>query len=1085
MEYINISHKRDYEFKIHTVSSEHHESYTVFNIMRDKGYWCSRKSDENMTEYIIIDLQSAVTIDYIEMAASPNGPKTFPRDFRFEGSLDGDCWMVMHAENKLELESDRYRLDIPLAIVRYLKILITAHQQSDEGFYSEIGRVRTGIAGVSTIRSSGASSADRGPDAVLKDDPETYWESEPKSHAAKESLLIDMGKLFHINRIILGSASKGFPESFYIEASADNNVWMPLLEEKNFKAQANKKYYWKTDITPAQYVRIEAKGVKYPEGKYGVQISHVEISAAPFNPFHTHNIGDLTPYASIFQAGIVRLSKDGDDSPGTAIQGNDRRLRDASAIFKGIVQMADDGDATKGLAIQASDSRLKQATDLKPGIVRLAHDRETKAGSAVQGSDSRLRDATTENFGIVKLCPDGMYKENAAVTGNDSRLHKAAVESYGICRLAPEGGTASGTAVQANDKRLREATTTFKGIVELAEDGEDVAGVAVQGNDRRLRDATTTAKGIVELAEDGEDAAGVAVQGNDRRLKIATEHSKGIVELAENGEANPGVVVQGSDRRLRDATTTAKGIVGLAEDGENKAGVAVQGSDKRLKDATTTAKGIVELAEDGENKAGVAVQGSDKRLRDATTTTKGIVELAEDGKNKAGVAVQGSDKRLRDATTAAKGIVKLAKDGEDKPGVAVQGSDKRLKNATASSKGIVRLAEDGETNSGVAVQGSDKRLRDATTISKGIVELAEDGEDAPGAAVQGNDKRLKPATESAPGIVELVKNNESKPGRVVQSTDERLSNARPPLPHTHEYAPISHEFSSHTGTISVRNTKHEVFPEITPPSDGSAIIYAKNESVESGSIGISGIAGISAEKNIHSYGMVGHGGHVGVRGQSSGDPDGENRGCGVMGLSRFGAGGVFSSEHNFSLVADGFGTIGQYDDSVHLAGSGDALFVNGASVFQGTMHIHNTGTGETENFPANMVELFEVDDAEYIAPGDLLVASDTGKSILSRSRNEYSRAVIGIVSGNPTIIINNSGKEKKVYPVALAGTALCKIDARKNPVRPGDPVVTSDTPGCGMAGAVDSFDKIGTVIGKALDALEDGIGFIPVFITHQ
>lgn len=82
-------------------------------------------------------------------------------------------------------------------------------------------------------------------------------------------------------------------------------------------------------------------------------------------------------------------------------------------------------------------------------------------------------------------------------------------------------------------------------------------------------------------------------------------------------------------------------------------------------------------------------------------------------------------------------------------------------------------------------------------------------------------------------------------------------------------------------------------------------------------------------------------------------------------------------------------------------------------------------------------------------------------------------------------MINNSGKETKVYPVALAGTVLCKMDARKGPVRPGDLVVTSDTPGSGMSGTIDSLDKIGTVIGKALDSLEDGIGLVPVFISHR
>lgn len=1117
MEYINISHKRDYQYKIHAVSSEQHESFSVFNIQRDTGHWCSRKSDDNMSEYIILDFKEPVTIDYIELTVSPTGAKTFPRDLRFEASLDESSWRILHTEKNLELDTPAYRIDIPLTIVRFLKILIITSQKIDGKYFSEIGFARTGISGIREVTASGSSSAQNGPENLLDDSPDSYWESEMKKSAAKESLFIDLGKIFHINRIILGSGEKAFPENFYIETSADNAIWLPLLEETGFTAQVNKKYFWNTDISPVHYIRIDSRGLKQADGKFGVRMSHLEISAAPFNPFHTHNIGQLTPYSSIFQAGIVRLAKDGEDAHGTAVQGNDRRLRDATSLFKGIVQFAADGSADEGLSVQASDSRLKPATDLKPGIVRLAHDRETKQGAVVQGNDSRLQEAGLKNFGIVKICPDGMYKENAAVMGNDPRLHKATETANGIIMLSTDGASAPGTVVQANDRRLRDASTSYRGIVELAEDGEDAPDLAVQGNDRRLKNATTKTRGIVELAEDGEDSPGVAVQGNDRRLKNATAKSTGIVKLAENGEDCPGAVVQGNDRRLKDATddsrgivrlahngedavgaavqgndrrlkdstTTAKGIAELAEDGEDAPGVAVQGNDRRLKNATTMAKGIVELAEDGEDAPGVAVQGYDRRLKDASEDAKGIVRLARDGENKKGAAVQGNDRRLKDAAATAKGIVRLAEDGENSSGAAVQGSDRRLKDATTTAKGIVELSEDGETAPGVAVQGSDRRLKDATTIAKGVVELAEDGEDAVGVVVQGNDRRLKPAGEKNPGIIQLAAHNESRPGKAVQSDDARLGDQRAPLPHVHDYAPLNHDFSSHTGAIYLRGKRQEIFPDAVPPSADSAMIHAGNDSAGPGSIGITGCAGTASTESNYSYGVVGHSSHAGVRGQSSGHDGEANRGCGIMGLSRFGAGGVFASEHDFSLYVDGYGKIQRFDDSLNLMGNGEALHVNGKSIFSGTVHLLGAIPESGDQFPANIAELFEVDEAEYISPGDILVASEGGKKVLSRSRLEYNRGVIGVISGNPTVIFNNSGTEQKVYPVALSGSVLCKIDARKNPVRPGDLLVTSGTPGCGMAGKIDSFEKVGTVFGKALDSLDDGIGIIPVFITHQ
>ena len=522
MEYINISHKRAYDCKIHAVSSEQHESLSVFNILSEAGHWSSRKSDENMPEYIVIDFSGIVTINVIEMEPASHGSDAFPIDFRFEVSLDGEYWMVLHEERSYEPDGETYRLDLPLTPARYLKILITANRRINGKYYSEIGRFRAGIAGAASIDSSSSASKDHSHAALLDGNPDTWWESGRSQLPQKEWIRIDLGALCHINRIILASHEEGFPEHFSFETSPDGDVWKPLLEEKSFKAQERKKYFWNTPITPARYLRIEARGVPFRDGSCGVRISGLEISAAPFNPFHTHNTGELTPYASIFQAGIVKLAKDGDDAPGTALQANDRRLREATIIFPGIVRLAADGETADGAALQSSDSRIKPATDIRAGIVRLAYDREVKAGAVVQSNDSRLQEATEESFGIVKLCPNGIYRENAVVTGNDERLQKAGIDRYGICILAEDRGVKPGTVVQANDSRIKLATTLTSGIVELAEDGEDAPNVVVQGNDRRLKDATTKSKGIVELAENGEDAPNVAVQGNDRRLKDAT-----------------------------------------------------------------------------------------------------------------------------------------------------------------------------------------------------------------------------------------------------------------------------------------------------------------------------------------------------------------------------------------------------------------------------------------------------------------------------------------------------------------------------------------------------------------------------------
>jgi hypothetical protein len=917
MEFINICQRKYYTGKIHSFSSCESDINSPENLLKESGFWSTKKRSAAIHEYVIIDLGEELPVDYIRLSTSPKGPGTFPISFRLEYSNDTSAWSVLYSERDTSLSANSYDIDIPLTLMRYLKVLILEPAVSGSSYFAEIGRVEIGISGYSEVKASGWEEGCSPDNLFLSGDK--CWEVKSSNDRDTEYVLVDLGKTVSINRIVLTSTTDGFPEKFTIETSVDNEIWLTLVHETNFESEMNKSYSWVTGIRSARFVKLEAYSKSLRQGKKGIKIKNMEISAAPVNFYHTHTAGDITPHASVFHAGIVRLAMDGEVAPGKVVQSTDSRLREASTVFKGIVQFANDGESTEGLAVQSNDSRLQNATEQRPGIVRLAYNRETNPNAVVQSNDSRLQNATETNFGIVRLCPDGEYKEHAVVSGNDSRLQKATTESYGITKLAPDGGTDQGTVVQGNDRRLKDASVYSKGIVLLAADGAVTEGAVVLSTDRRLKDATISSKGIVELAEDGEDREGVVVQGNDRRLKDATTLSKGIVELAEDGEDREGVVVQGNDRRLKDATT----------------------------------------------------------------------------------------------------------------------------------------------------------------LSKGIVELAEDGEDREGVVVQGNDRRLKDATEETSGIVRLAKNGEKAHGKVVQGDDERLSDKREPLPHSHDYAPINHDFSSHSGTIVIKDKKEEIFKDITAPSHDSSIIYANNISDKSHSVGITGIAGVLSKDYILTYGIVGHSSHVGVRGQSSGD---FQRGAGVLGISRFGAGGLFGSEHDFALIADGYGNeLKSFDSSIELKGEGKALFAKGSCEFHGNVSFSSLNL----EYPGNIVEFFEADEAEFIATGDLLVASDKGKSILSRSSKSYTTAVIGVVSGNPLVVINNSGKEEKVYPVILAGKGLCRVDARQNPIKPGDLLVASDTPGCAMKGVIDSFDKIGSVIGKALDYLDDGIGLIPIFITHQ
>ena len=67
-------------------------------------------------------------------------------------------------------------------------------------------------------------------------------------------------------------------------------------------------------------------------------------------------------------------------------------------------------------------------------------------------------------------------------------------------------------------------------------------------------------------------------------------------------------------------------------------------------------------------------------------------------------------------------------------------------------------------------------------------------------------------------------------------------------------------------------------------------------------------------------------------------------------------------------------------------------------------------------------------------------------------------------------------------PLALVGRVPCKVDATERPIKPGDLLVSSSTPGHAMK-CTSKRPAAGTVIGKALEGLEKGTGVIQVLVT--
>jgi hypothetical protein len=120
---------------------------------------------------------------------------------------------------------------------------------------------------------------------------------------------------------------------------------------------------------------------------------------------------------------------------------------------------------------------------------------------------------------------------------------------------------------------------------------------------------------------------------------------------------------------------------------------------------------------------------------------------------------------------------------------------------------------------------------------------------------------------------------------------------------------------------------------------------------------------------------------------------------------------------------------------------------------------------------ADLAEKY-VADAEY-APGTVVVFG--GDKEVTVTSTDADRAVAGVVSTNPSYIMNGGLEAEYVCTVALTGRVPCRVTGT---VKKGDLMVSA---GYGLARA-EQDPKVGTVIGKALENHEGAEGVIEVVV---
>jgi hypothetical protein len=121
-------------------------------------------------------------------------------------------------------------------------------------------------------------------------------------------------------------------------------------------------------------------------------------------------------------------------------------------------------------------------------------------------------------------------------------------------------------------------------------------------------------------------------------------------------------------------------------------------------------------------------------------------------------------------------------------------------------------------------------------------------------------------------------------------------------------------------------------------------------------------------------------------------------------------------------------------------------------------------------------------------PGDVLVIDPQGSGKFIKSAEPYSTTVTGIYSTKPGLVGRRQTTDRTnsttEVPMAMIGIVPTKVSAENGPIRPGDLLVTSSTPGYAMKGS-DRTRMLGAVIGKSLGSVDSGIGVVEVVVTLQ
>jgi hypothetical protein len=198
---------------------------------------------------------------------------------------------------------------------------------------------------------------------------------------------------------------------------------------------------------------------------------------------------------------------------------------------------------------------------------------------------------------------------------------------------------------------------------------------------------------------------------------------------------------------------------------------------------------------------------------------------------------------------------------------------------------------------------------------------------------------------------------------------------------------------------------------------------------------------------------------------------------GVSGSSSSGAGVNASSESGVAVNAYSHTGVG-----ILITAGGDIIkaFHPGYQAFlvnsNGDVHAH----GAVYPNGADFAEMLPAQNS--LEPGDVLVIGEDGK--LASSTRPYQENVAGVHATKPGMVGGAYGADLTgKIPLAVVGVVPVKVTNENGPIKPGDKLTTSSTPGRAMKAG--NHAQIGTAIGKALKPLNGESGTIDMLVILQ